>query len=425
MTDIFSLKEFNFPKDFLWGSATAGHQIEGNNIHSDKWVEELENEKTLEDFQASGMACNHYELFREDIKMLKELGHRAFRMTVEWSRIQPKAGVFDEDAVEHYLEELRLLKENGIEVFMTLVHFTMPLWFSELGGWSNMDNLHYFEEYLEFIIPKITPYVSYWNTFNETNHPEIPSQLKLCQLKYHVAAYRIIKKYGDAPVSMAHAFHYYMPKRPYDKFDVNMAEYYDNMVNEYFFHAIRTGEVVLPDIETEYVPGLKDSCDYWAVQWYTRDLIDARTTGNLISSKYNHNELKLVPRCEYFDEIYPEGMTAVLMRLRDKPVYLTENGCCTHDDRFRIIYIAQVLSAVKEAIDFGVDVKGYLYWSLLDNYEWYSFKPQFGIVGCDFETFERTPKPSAYFYKDIIENNGFNQEILRKYLKDIPSLNHD
>lgn len=422
MNDIFSLKDFKMPEDFLWGSSAAGHQIEGNNIHSDRWASELIKEKTEEDFQASGMACNHYELYRKDIDMMSELGHQAFRTSMEWSRIEPECGRFDEKELMHYIDEFAYLKSKGIKLFLTLVHFSVPKWFSDLGGFENIENLKYFERYLEYVLPKISEYVDFWNTLNETNHPRISSHLKRNYLKFHARGNTVIKKYSKAPVSIAHAFHLYMPKRMYDKFDTVRAEYYDNMVNEYFLHAIRTGEIVLPDIESEYCEEVKNSCDFWSINWYTRDLIDARSLDG-ISSKYNHTEMLMIPRCRYFDEFFAEGMTAVMMRLRDKPVYITENGCCTEDDRFRIVYVAQVLSALKDAIDFGVDVKGYLYWSLMDNYEWYSFKPQFGIVSVDFETFERTPKPSAYFYKDIIDNNGFTQEILRKYLSEAPRLN--
>lgn len=424
MNDIFSMNKFKMPEGFLWGSSTAGHQIEGNNCNSDRWFSELEKEKTQENFQASGLACNHYELYRQDIDMLKDLGHQAFRLSVEWSRIEPSEGSFCDEAVSHYLDELSYLKENGIKVFLTLLHFSMPKWFSDLGGFTKTENIKYWERYLNFIVPKISEYVDFWNTLNETNHPSIDFKLKSNYLKFHARANSVIKAYSKAPVSIAHAFHLYQPKRMYDKFDTVRAEYYDAMVNEYFIHAIRTGEIVLPEIEGEFVGELKDSCDFWSINWYTRDLIDARDPKG-ISTKYNHTQMRLIPRCEYFDEFYPEGMTHVLMRLKDKPIYITENGCCTNDDRFRIVYMSQVLSALKEAIDFGADVKGYLYWSLMDNYEWYSFEPRFGMVDVDYSTFKRTPKQSALFYKEIIAQNGITQELIRKYLKEIPSLGLD
>ena len=124
----------------------------------------------------------------------------------------------------------------------------------------------------------------------------------------------------------------------------------------------------------------------------------------------------------YLEEIDPECIIANTTRLMDKPVYISENGCCCNDDRFRIVFISLYLSAVAEAIKMGVDIRGYLYWSLLDNYEWSSFKPRFGLCDCNRSTFERTPKPSAYFYREIIDNNGFDQSILRKYLSEMPSL---
>ena len=124
MTDVFSIPSYRFPEGFLWGSATAAHQIEGNNIHSDKWKSEQDTRKIYPDAEASGMACNHYNMVEEDVALIKTLGHGAFRLGVEWARIQPCEGVFDQEATEHYLKELALLKENGIKTFVTLVHFS-------------------------------------------------------------------------------------------------------------------------------------------------------------------------------------------------------------------------------------------------------------------------------------------------------------
>ncbi len=423
MTDIFSMKAFNMPEGFLWGSATAGHQIEGDNIYSSHWEKELENLKKdhAPDYAASGKACNHYELYEQDVNLLSDLGHRAFRMTVEWSRIQPAQGEFNKEATDHYLRELSLLQEKGIKVFLTLVHFTMPRWFDELGGFGKEENIKYFESYLEYIVPLISPYVAYWNTFNETNHASWPTGPKICTLKFHAMAYHLIKKYSKAPIGMAHALQFYHPYRYHDAADRLLCDHYDYINNEYFFNAIRTGEIVFPFTDGQYCPDLKGASDFWSINWYTRTMLDARKA-QPVADKYNHNELTLINKKFYFDEFYAEGMLHSLTRLKDKPVFITENGCCADDDRFRIIYIAHILSALRDAIDSGVDVQGYLYWSFMDNYEWGSFLPRFGMVHCDFETFKRTPKPSAYFYKEIIENNGLNQELIRKYLSELPSV---
>jgi len=209
--------------------------------------------------------------------------------------------------------------------------------------------------------------------------------------------------------------------RKFDTPDKIMSDYADFQFNEFFFHAIRTGEIILPFNDSIYLPQLKNSVDYWAINFYTRTMIDSRKK-DAIGVRPNTKELKMIDRDFYLEEMLPEGMTQALYRLKDKPVIITENGCCCNDDRFRIVYLALYLSAIKDAIDMGVDVKGYMHWSTMDNYEWGSYLPKFGLADVDRETYVRTPKNSADFYKKIIENNGFNQEILRQHLTELPIL---
>lgn len=165
MYDVFTLKDYSFPKGFLWGSGYAGHQVEGNNTNTLYWKNEQEGKVP----EKSGLACNSYKMFREDIKLVSDLGHQAFRTSIEWSRIQPDPDTFDEEATNHYIEFFSGLKEKGIKTFCTLVHFTVPLWFTDKGGFKNLDNRKYFEKYLEYIVPKVAPYVDFWNVLNEFN----------------------------------------------------------------------------------------------------------------------------------------------------------------------------------------------------------------------------------------------------------------
>lgn len=424
MYDVFSLPDTIFPENFLWGTATAGHQIEGDNIHSSNWEEEQKPEFYFDKFRApSGRACNHYELYKEDTALLKELGHKAYRMSLEWSRIEPVEGEFNKEATDHYLSELALLKENGIQVFLTLIHFTTPAWFIKKGGFQNIENLRYFERYAEYIVPLVAPYVDSWNILNEFNlgFDQMRYLWKINSLKFHARGYHIVKKYSDKPVSTAHAMVQYTPKRHHDPFDRTLAEYHDWAANGFFLYAIRTGEIVLPFTDGEFCSEVKDSLDYWAINMYTRTIIDGRTKKGF-GTRYEHKQLKMIPMDFYLEEMYPENMIAQLTRLYDKPIYITENGCSCDDDRFRIVYLALYLNSIREAMRMGADVRGYLYWSFMDNYEWNSFYPRFGLVDVDFDTFKRTPKPSAYFFKEIMENNGFTQEILRKYLHELPTL---
>lgn len=424
MTDVFSIKEFSFPEGFLWGSATAGHQIEGNNIHSNQWQMEQEHLKEDPNSEISGMACNHYNMVEEDVQLLCDLGHQAYRMSVEWARIEPEEGVFDEEATDHYVRELALLKEKGIKTFVTLVHLCGPQWFAAKGYFCNLENMKYFERYVNYIVPKISPYVDFWNVINEFNLGASQASLdfKFNVVFYHARGYHLIKQYSDKPVSSAHALVQYYGKRQNDVFDMTMQHYYDIINNEYFFHAMRTGELVLPHKDGVFDKELKGTVDYWSINCYTREMIDSRKAG-LGSKRYPFSETRMLPMDFYLDEFYPECIFHNLTRLTDKPVYITENGCSCYDDDFRLVYITEYLCALSEAIKAGVDVRGYMYWSLMDNYEWGSFIPRFGLVDVDREhDFKRTPKPSAYFYKEIIENNGFKPEMLKKYLSEMPRI---
>ena len=415
MYDIFSLKDIHMPEGFLWGSGYAGHQVEGMNVNSQRWKLEQEG-RTAE---KSGMACNSYALYKEDVSLVQKLGHQAFRTSVEWSRIEPEEGKFCEEAAQHYVDFFRMLSEAGIKVFATMVHVSHPQWFEERGHFKNLENIKYFQRYLTYIVPRIAPYVSFWNVINVFNLSD--TEERVGSLYFHAAGYHTIHQFSDAPVSSAHALLHYMPQRAYDRYDNLMTAMKDWEYNEFFFHAVRTGEIILPHRDMEIVPELKGTCDFWSINIYVREMVDSRLK-NLAGKRYDHKVLKMSPCNFYLEEMYPEGMISALLRLTDKPVYITENGCSTDDDRFRIVYLALHFSAIREAIDMGADVRGYLQWSLLDNYEWSSFKPKFGMVAVDRETFERKIKPSACFYKDIIKENGCTQKIIREYLDRNPSL---
>ena len=424
MYDIFSLKDFTFPAGFACGCSTARQRIEGDNIHSNNWQIEQNKRKNDPKAEVSGKACNSYNMVEEDIKLLKSLGHKMYRMSVEWCRIQPEEGVFDKDATEHYVKQLALLKENNIKTCVTLVHFVVPQWFAQKDGFTKLDNYAYFETYLQYIVPKIAPYVDIWNIFNEFNGgvDDLARNVKFNHVIYHARAYRLIKKYSSAPISSAHAFVQFYAKRQHDTFDRRLQEWYDMLHNEFWFHAIRTGELVVPGKDGIYEKDIKDTCDYWAVNLYVRQMLDARKA-DPYTEAYPFTRMQMIGKKFYWEEFHPETMYTCLTRLTDKPIYVTENGISCNNDDFRIVQIAEYLAAMHAAIKDGADVRGYLHWSLMDNYEWDSYLPRFGLCDVDFNgDYHRTPKTSALFYKDIIDNNGFTQEILRKYLHEMPRL---
>ena len=415
MFDIFSLPEIQMPDGFLWGAGYAGHQVEGNNVHSQWW----HNEQKGRYEHTSGLACNSYDLWERDVEIARECGLKAFRTSVEWSRIEPEEGVFCPEALDHYVQFFAALQARGIQVFATLVHFSVPLWFDKLGSFKKLENLKYFERYLEYVVPKLAPYVNFWNVLNEFNLNG--ADFKLGSIRFHALGYHVIKKYSNTPVSSAHALVQYMAKRPFDRWDKTLADYNDLCNHEFFFHAMRTGEILYPFRDGAYEPDVKGTVDFWSINTYVRDLVDARVASSF-GTRFDFTRMKMIDKDFYLEEFNPECVIHNLSRLTDKPIYITENGLSCKDDRFRIVFLAEYLAAVREAIRLGADVRGYLYWSMLDNYEWGSYKPTFGLYSVDRNTFERTPKPSAAFYREIIENNGIPQGLIKKHLGELPTL---
>ncbi len=418
MYDLFSLPSFSFPKGFLWGSATAGHQIEGNNTNAQLYHKEIRENYA----EKSGLACNHYRLFREDAALIARLGHQAYRCSVEWSRIEPEPGHWSEKALDHYREFLELLKKSGITTFVTLYHWTTPQWFEELGGFEKRENLHYFLRFAEKIVKSLDDVIDFYLVLNEKTHTCNGAASGFAFIRAHAVTYRLLKTLTGKPVSSAHMALHCFPNRCYDELDRIMTNFLDFKVNGVFLHALKTGTLIAPETDEEACPEAKGALDFWALNMYTRYLVNSRAA-NLSAERFPHKKLRLIGKDFYLDEFYPEGATAILERFTGYPVYITENGCACDDDRFRIVYIALYLSAIHDAIRRGADIRGYLYWSLLDNYEWTSFLPRFGLVEVDFRTFKRTVRPCAEFFRDIIAANGFSQDILRKYLREMPSCN--
>ncbi len=413
MLGIFSMAPVQFPKGFLWGSATAGHQIEGDNVDSQNYHWEL-SDKNVE---PSGKACDFWNRWQDDFAMLSTLEHQAFRMSVEWSRIEPAEGRRDRQALDRYLAMLEELKKRNIKIFLTLHHFTHPQWFEKKGGFRKRENVADFIRHLEFLVPVIAPYVDYWNIINEFNNGDSLDsyETRANFLVAHARGTAVVRQYSKAPVSTAHALVEWQPENPRDEFDVTRTRIRDWVGNQFFFHAIRTGEVLFPYRDAEVVPDLKGSCDFWSLNYYTRHFVTARKA-NGSGKRHDCNHLRAIDKEFYLEEFYPEGLVDRLGGLQDLPVYITENGYSCDDDRLRILYLARHLQALAEAMRRGSRVEGYLYWSLMDNYEWASFVPRFGMVDVDFTTFKRTPKPSAYFFREVIRNNGFDRDLVLKYL---------
>lgn len=389
-----------FPPGFLWGSATSAYQVEGDNVNSDWWQWEKDTGK-----QRSGHACRHYEFYEQDFDLAKNLNHNAHRLSIEWGRIEPEEGKFSQQELSHYINVILSLNRRGIEPLVTLHHFTNPAWFSKLGGWENKKAADYFTRYCKFIVEALAKHARYWITINEPtiyfSHayifgvwpPQVKSFIRAIVVesnlvKAHVSAYREIHKIYDQLrlprpyVGISQYTQAFLPCKPDLK--NRLAVYLRNKwFNFGFIDALLRRKAV----------------DFIGINYYLRQLVELKGwgIGNLLmdTCQKNHNPLK---KNSLGWDIYPEGLYDVLLRLKKYrlPVIITENGICTPDDNQRWEYIYGHLKNVYLAMQKDVFVIGYIYWSLLDNFEWdKGFGPRFGLVDIDYNTYKRTVRESA------------------------------
>jgi beta-glucosidase len=403
-----------FPKNFLWGAATAAHQVEGNNLNCDWW--DWEKKTALK--EPSGEACRHYELYRQDFDLARALHHNAHRFSIEWSRIEPEEARFDENEIGHYLDVTLALKERGLVPVVTLHHFTNPLWFARLGGWQKKKSAFYFSRYVEKIVTALADKVDYWITLNEplvyVYHayllgiwpPQEKSLLKALKVSEnlahsHIRAYRLIheiyRKKGLPPpmVSIAKNTQAFIPCRPTlkNKFAVGLRDWWYNFRLVDKLYAAR-------------------SLDFIGINYYSPSVVNARNwcprslTLDVCTS--GHHPMKRNSLDWY---IYPQGLYSLISGFKKYrlPIIITENGICTADDTLRWDYIRQHLAAVSRAISEGADVRGYLYWSLIDNFEWdKGFGHRFGLIEIDYRTFGRTVRDSAKRYAEVCQSNSLS-----------------
>jgi len=390
-----------FPHNFLWGASTSAHQVEGRNIYNDWWLAEQSGALR----QASNQACCHYELYAQDFAIAKELGHNCHRFSIEWSRIEPQEGVFQDFEIKHYHKVIAELRRQGIEPVVTLHHFTNPVWFSQRGGWARFKLQRYFLRFVERIVKEFAGEVKFWITINEplvySSHsyllgawpPKEHSLFKTAKVtlnmaRAHIRAYRIIHKIYqdrglDRPmVSIAANLQAFELCRP--TLRNKLAVYLRHKLYNLYFIEILLREKTL---------------DYIGINYYGRNLADVESWGIrhllLDTCKHNHHPLR---KNSLGWDIYPQGLYKLLVSLKkyNLPVLITENGICTEDDDLKWDYIREHLEYLHKSMEEGVNVLGYIYWSLIDNFEWdKGFEPRFGLVHVDYLTQKRTIRPSA------------------------------
>ncbi len=403
---------------FLWGVATSAFQLEGS-VHADwaSWDPALKRRPE---------ASNHYELYREDLGLLKELGVNAYRFSIEWSRIEPEEDRWDEKALDHYRHLVDLLGDGGIEPMITLHHFTHPAWFLKKYPWHSGDSEGKFLNFAEKIVSKF-PDVRYWITFNEPyvfllggymegcmppGIRDVPLAMKAIgnMLRCHARAYDMIhEKRPGAMVSIAHNMAAFSPWHRWNPADRLLAGIAARFYNHSLIDAFMRGvlEVRFPFRRPlEIKAPIQGKLDFFGVNYYTR--IHMRFNPfKKMWVELRHRDLDGRGLTDLGWEIHPEGLRkmvehAVTLKV---PVIITENGIATHDDDRKINYLRQHVAVVQRCIRDGLDIRGYFYWSLVDNYEWIQgFDSRFGLYKVDFESFQRKPTRAAAYYSHLIKS---------------------
>lgn len=384
----------SFPKDFVWGTATAAHQVEGGNWNNDWWQWEHTAGSPCQ--EPSGDACDHYHRYRDDIAMLADLGFGAYRFSLEWSRIEPEDGEFSTAALDHYRRMCDACHERGLEAIVTFHHFTTPRWVAARGGWTAPATADLFGRFCERAAAHLGDAITRACTLNEPNvvatfghqwgifppgkrDPELRRRANDVFIAAHERAIPAIKAGAPrAPVGLTLAMqdHQALPGG----------------------EAARDAErAVMEDVYLEAARG----DDFIGVQTYTR--LRFGPTGMMGPEAG-------VPTTQMGYEFWPQALEATIRRAwevtRTVPVLVTENGIGTDVDADRIEYVRQALRGVLSCLADGIDVRGYVYWSLMDNFEWvFGYRPTFGLVAVDRATQVRTVKPSARWLGEIARAN--------------------
>jgi beta-glucosidase len=410
--------QMEFPKGFLWGTATAAHQVEGNNVNNDVWL--LEHVPGTIFTEPSGDACDHYHRYREDIALLAELGFNMYRFSLEWARIEPEAGAFSRASLDHYRRMLAACHEHNLTPMVTFHHFTSPRWLIASGGWEDPDTPDRFARYCERTTQHLGDLIGAACTLNEVNIARLflnskilPPMEVLHQAPWWRAAATAL---GIAPDRMAPFLYASSPaavdtilaahRRAADVIKAGPGDFPVGMTLALQdIQAAEGGAAVAAQMRRETIDVFLDAVrgdDFVGVQTYSRARFGP---GGALPPEAG------VELTQMGYEFWPEALEATIRytaAATGLPVIVTENGIGTDDDTRRVEYIQRALRGVANCLKDGLEVRGYTYWSALDNYEWMlGYHPTFGLIAVDRATQRRTVKPSARWLGAVARANGY------------------
>ena len=421
-----------FPSAFKWCVATAAYQVEGNDVNADWWDWE-QTPGHIANGDKSGLACDEWNRISEDIGLMKDLGVGVYRFSVEWAKIKPTEGQYDQEAIEHYASEIQQLTAAGIAPYITLQHFTLPRWLRAKGGWEWEGAPDAFERFTRLVYSKIARGERDWVTFNEPMvhvlkgyvegsmppgetrdiggiFPVIRGLLKAHAQAYHALHDLAAEAGADIRVGMAHHLRTFDPYQWFNPLDDLVTAAVDAAWNWTIPDALESGRLKLHMLwianDDEEIPGLQGTQDYMGVNYYSGDLI------RFSPSKGYEQVHRDVPQSDMGWDIYPEGLYRVLQataqKYPGKAILITENGIADASDTKRPDFIRDHLRELALALSDGIPVEEYCYWSLMDNFEWVDgYESKFGLYETELHHSSFTPRASAKVFHDIIQNEGF------------------
>ncbi|HQV28738.1 MAG TPA: glycoside hydrolase family 1 protein [Thermoflexales bacterium] len=432
-----------FPKGFKWGTASAAHQVEGNNTNSQWWAWEQLPGK-IANGDKSGLACDWWNNAEADFDRMVDMGLNAHRLSIEWSRIEPRDGVFDEAAIERYRAILLGLRRRGIEPMVTLHHFSNPIWLEDRGGWiEEQVVVPRFARFVRKVVRSMGDLCDLWCTLNEPNiyalmgylaygrmppgrSGEIDSTVAVVRnmLLAHGAAYQALhEEQALARVGIAHHMRLFQPLRPANPFDNVMSRVFGSVFNQGILDAVTKGRWnwLLRRGATTSARALRGTLDWIGLNYYSRERVSFAPR----SPETLYGKIQFTPGAELSDfgygEIHPDGMTPLIRKLAHfgLPIYITENGIPDADDDQRPGFLLQHLQTLWRVTQFNWRISGYYHWSFVDNFEWgEGFRMKFGLYAMDPATQERTLRRSGMLMREIARTGpggAISSAMVREY----------
>ena len=448
--DTIDTQNIRFPKSFIWGTATAAHQVEGNNTNNNwyHWENQFDenNKPRIHDGDKSGIATDHWNRYLDDIRLMTELGISHYRFSIEWSRIEPKNGKFNQKAIQHYRDLCNSLLKNNITPVVTLHHFTHPMWFEDIGAFEKKENIDHFIEFSEFVFNNLKDLVPMWCTINEPSvyvsqgyfngifppgkkNPVLAGRVLENLLYAHTKTYKYLKGLDggeNVEIGLVKNIFQFDPLRRWHLLDW----FYSKVLNNVFTHS--SLDYFKNGYATFSLPGMVrrkminndaiGAMDFIGLNYYSRMHVKGQAS---LSEPFLFEKRPQDIQTDMDYALYPEGFYKALhtISILKKPIYVTENGVADRGDNIRKIFIKRYLYALNKAIRDGLDIRGYFYWTLMDNFEWAEgYKMKFGLYQVNFITQARTLRESSRLFVDIVKKPGIDS---RGYIVELGELAPD